>query len=393
MKLAYFVSHPIQYQAPLLRRLAAHPEIDLTVFFLTYFSVRPYNDPGFGVAVEWDVPLLEGYAHEFLTRDGRAEDLSFFGPRVRGVPAIVRRGGWDAVLFNGYAHHALLMGLVAAATSEVPILYRSESNLVCTSRGWAKDGFIRWLVRATAGLLWIGEANREYYRFYGARPEQLFFVPYAVDNDFFREGSQEAARHVDALRSRLGLVPERPVILYASKLMRRKNPLVLLEAYARVRSRDAARPYLVFVGDGEERDRLRERVSALGLDEHVRFEGFRNQSELPKYFALCDLFVLPSSREPYGLIVNEVMNAGRPVITTDEVGAARDLVRDGVNGFVVRAGDVNALTQALEAALGDRARLAEMGRRSSALVAGWNYDRCVEGIVDAARSARSRRAR
>lgn len=384
LKLAYFVSHPIQYQAPLLRQIACHPDIDLRVFYLSDISARPYYDKGFGVSVSWDVPLLDGYDFEFLSTGSQSQDLSFFHPKVYGIRKRLLEGNWDAVWFHGYAHYSLLTGIQAAVSLGIPLFFRSESNLICSPRGWVKDRFISWLVRSASALLYIGSENRKYYQHYGAREDQLFFVPYAVDNEFFRRKAADALPQVPELRAELGLLEDKPVILYAGKLMHRKNPLLLVEAYAALsQGCDKLPAYLIVVGDGEERSAVLNRAAELNCDSHVRVVGFKNQSELPSYFALCDLFVMPSSKEPFGLVINEVMNAGKAIISTDEVGATRDLVHEGRNGLVVPAGNVEALACALRRAIADREELQRMGKESIAIIGKWNLEQCVAGVVDA----------
>ena len=115
----------------------------------------------------------------------------------------------------------------------------------------------------------------------------------------------------------------------------------------------------------------------------MRFLGFKNQSELPAYYDLCDLFVMPTVFEPWGLVVNEVMNAGRAVIVSDQVGCAPDLVRDGNNGFIYQAGNVADLHRVLRIALADPVRLKDMGRRSLDIINRWSFEDDVQGLRDA----------
>lgn len=384
-KLAYFVTHPIQYQAPLLRMLAARPEIELKVFFLSDLSVKSFQDKGFGVAVKWDVPLLDGYKYEFLPHLFDRGSLSLWEPGVYGMRKALKSADWDAVCFSGYAHYALLWGIWSAVRLDIPFFFRAESNLICTSQGPMKDRFIRWLIKNASGLLWISSDNREYYKWYGASEDQLFFTPYAVDNLFFQDRSQKAKDRVPALKKELGLTNDIPVILYASKFIKRKNPELLLEAYARLlKNNNMPFPaYLLYVGDGERRSELERRINKLGLRDRVKLLGFKNQTELPDYFALCDLFVLPSHKEPFGLVINEVMNAGKAVISTNEVGASHDLIHEGVNGFVVPARDVAALYHALKNALSDRKGLLQMGNESRKIIDEWSYQQDVDGILEA----------
>ena len=133
------------------------------------------------------------------------------------------------------------------------------------------------------------------------------------------------------------------------------------------------------MGDGEERSRL----ETLAQDRHlsgVRFLGFQNQSELPAFFALADVFVLPSRHEPWGLIVNEAMAAGCPVIASSDVGAAPDLVLDGVTGFTYPVGDVDALTDALARLLQHPATAARMGRAAAEHIARWDFEADIRGL-------------
>jgi glycosyltransferase involved in cell wall biosynthesis len=171
------------------------------------------------------------------------------------------------------------------------------------------------------------------------------------------------------------------VILFAGKLQPRKHCDHLMEAYRRL-SRGVGEepsPYLAIVGDGEERAALERQAAATGF-RSIRFCGFRNQSELPRYFDLATVFVLPSRHEPWGLIVNEVMNAGRAVIVSDDVGAAPDLIADGVNGCVYPVGDVDALARALRRVLETPGNAEAMGQRAFVRIQSWSFEEDVQGL-------------
>lgn len=385
LRVAYVVSHPIQYQAPLLRHLAGDPEIDLTALFLSDISTRRYRDPGFGRELEWDVPLLEGYRHSFLPAWGSRSTLSFWRPFTRHLGREITRGGFDALWVHGYAHQSTLRAMRLGRRLGIPVLLRGESHLTSHPRGLArafvKDVFLRWLFSGVDAFLTIGTLNRAYYRHYGAPESRLFPMPYAVDNGYFRARAEESAPTRDLLRVELGLPPGRPVVLFASKLVARKRAGDLLAAYSRVcASWEGDPPALVLVGDGPLRPRLEACAAGTGV---VRFAGFRNQSEMPRFFDLCDVFVLPSEYEPWGLVVNEAMNAGRPIVVTDHVGAGADLVENGANGFVCPLGDVAALADAIRAVLSDPERAGDMGRRSLRRVADWSFEQDRRGLLRA----------
>src|SRR6185436_4498187 len=156
----------------------------------------------------------------------------------------------------------------------------------------------------------------------------------------FRDNISAARTRRADLLSELRLSPSLPIVLFASKLQPRKRCGDLLCAYEMIREHTPAQ--IVVVGDGSESARLVEYARSRRLDE-VRFVGFKNQSELAAYYELCDIFVLPSEQEPWGLVVNEVMNAGKPIVVSDAVGAARDLVPHGRSGCVFPVADISAL--------------------------------------------------
>ena len=393
VKLAYLVSHPIQYQAPLLRRIAQEPDIDLTVLFASDFSVRGYKDQGFGgVDVKWDVPLLEGYRHDFLPslRDKGAAGIATqfnYGilKRLRGGKG---EPGFDALWVHGYATVNALHGILAARSLGIPVLLRAESWLKDRERSGpklaAKRLFFKSLSHLVDGVLPIGTLNSEYWRYYFGGDFPQFLMPYAVDNDYFQRRSHEARQQREKFQQELSLDPSRPVILFASKLQTRKRCGDLVEAYLRLSPGPGIEPhpYLVIVGDGEERAALERQAAESGCA-GIRFCGFRNQSELPGFFDIATIFVLPSRHEPWGLIVNEVMNASRAVIVSDDVGSQPDLITDGVEGCVFPAGDVAALTAALQRALATPETAVRMGQLGLERIRTWNYDADIRGLRQA----------
>jgi glycosyltransferase involved in cell wall biosynthesis len=390
VKLAYLVSHPIQYQAPLLRRIAQEPDIELTVFYGSDFSVRGYKDEGFGgVGVKWDIPLLEGYRHEFLPalRDNatvsvaRPLNYGIFN-RLRG-----RRGEapFDVLWVHGYATVNSLHAMLAAKSLAIPVLIRGDMWLKDRPRSRAKLAlktfFFQILKHLVDGVLSVGTLNEAYWRHHLGADFPQFMMPYAVDNDYFQERSRIAPERRKELLDELNLDPTRPVILFASKLQSRKRCEDLLEAYKNLSPAPGIEPhpYLLIVGDGEERAALEKRAAESGFS-GIRFCGFRNQSELPRFFDIATVFVLPSRHEPWGLIVNEVMNAGRAVIVSDDVGCQPDLITDGIEGCVFPVGNVEALTAALRRVLATPETAAQMGQRGLEHIRTWSFEQDIQSL-------------
>jgi glycosyltransferase involved in cell wall biosynthesis len=382
-RLAYFVSHPIQYQAPLLRFIAAQPDIDLEVFFYSDFSLRAYQDPGFGQRIQWDIPLVEGYNYQFLDCWGSKQRQGWLRqPIAKEVKEQLKQGQFDAIWVHGWSWLCSLQAIWAAGQLGIPVLLRGESNLLKEPtpgvKRWAKWACLSWLFQQVAGFLYIGTLNREFYESYGVSKERLFPMPYAVDNDYFQKQARLARTSREHLRRSLNLEAGRPIILYAAKLIEKKRPQDLLAAY-RLLSPDGNRepePYLLFVGDGALKSQLEAKVKATGW-QSIRFLGFWNQSELPQMYDLCDVFVLPSSFEPWGLAVNEVMNAGKAVVVSDQVGCAADLVRSGKNGEIFPVGDVSALAEKIRWAI---AHAESAGEMSLKLIRSWSFREDISGL-------------
>lgn len=388
-RLAVLTAHPIQYQAPLFRKLAQHPEIDIVVYFYSDYGVTEKIDPGFGVAYSWDIPLLMGYNHKFLksyftAATGNRLWLSF-------NPGIIKelwKERYDAVLVHGYASITNWLTFLAAWITRTPIIFRGESHLLNYRAGWKKglkQLILSQLFKRVSSFLPIGTLNWKYYKHYGVPDRKLFLSPYAVDNDYFSKRYQELHDKRDCLRKELGITTEQPAILYASKMMQRKRAMDLLKAYEKIQENVNAS--LIFVGDGVERHNL-ESYSKDHNIKNVHFVGFKNQTELPIYFVIADIFVLPSTDETWGLVINEAMNFGLPIITTDQVGAGPDLVKDGENGFIYPVGDVEKLAYYLLTLLQSPELREKMSKCSSEKIAKWSFEEDVDGILSALEYAR-----
>jgi glycosyltransferase involved in cell wall biosynthesis len=395
LRVAYLLSHPIQYQSPLLRLLAQQPGLDLTVLYTSDFSLRSYYDKGFGASVEWDVPLLGGYSHEFLPRLLDSHDVSFFRPLNRGIFQRLRRGRFDVLWIHGYATLNSWIAMAAAKILGIPVLLRTDSTLIDHPRGPVKlalkNIFFYILRRFTYGVLSVGQRNTEYWRHHLGTDLPVFSIPYAVDNPFFQERCRAASATREQLSQQLGLERNRLVLLFASKLLARKCCIDLVDAYLelvrRLKLEDGSRPlpYLLIVGEGEQRPEIEARLQQAGVEarEGVRMLGFRNQLELPRFYDLCDVFVLPSIHEPWGLVVNEAMNAGKAIVVSDQVGCQPDLVEDGDNGLVFPSKNVEALAETLARVLAEPAVCRKMGERSLERIQGFSFDANVQGLMQA----------
>ena len=210
-------------------------------------------------------------------------------------------------------------------------------------------------------------------------PERVTLTPYSVDNDKIQQSSR-----VDRVATRAvwGASPNHAVILFCAKLQHWKRPDDLLRAFAKA---DVQNALLIFVGDGPLRPQLESEATALGVASRVRFLGFVNQSQLPAVYASADLMVLPSEYEPFAVVVNEAMCCACPVVASDHVGSAHDLVVPVAPHFIFPCGDVDTLAYILKGVLTDRTRLRSVAGRALAHIQTWSPERNVTAALDAIR--------
>lgn len=388
-RLLIVTSHPIQYQAPLFRSLAAARDLDPEVLFLTLPDAAQQGE-GFGLAFAWDQPLCEGYRwRQAVLRAGADLAGGFRGLRVRH-PLRELDGGdrpADAVLVMGWQVEGLVQMLAAARRRGLPVLLRGDSGDQ-PPRPWAVRRLHRLLLAQASAVLTVGEANDRFYRANGVPEDRRFASPHVVDNDFFAAGAARWAPQRPALRRRWGIPPQAFCFLFAGKLQRKKHPLDLLDALARLRP-DSGGPavHLLMVGSGELEQACRERVAAAGLP--VSFAGFLNQGDIASAYAVSDALVLPSDHgETWGLVVNEAMACGLPAIVSDQVGCADDLVQEGETGLVFPCRDVAALSVALGAMARDPAAARRMGQAARERVMGrYGMAQAVAGVREGLRRA------
>ena len=345
-RLGIVVSHPIQYQAPLFRYLVAHTSIEPHVFFLTDHGVKLSFDPGFGRTIQYDVPLLEGFEHEFVRNwSPRPSPSTPMGAINPGLPMALRRASVDALLVHGWSNPSAWLACLSAAAMRTPYLIRGEAQpdvpSMPRSKVLVKHSLVGPLVQHAGACLAIGSRNRRFYREYGVRSDRIFDAPYSVDTHRFSDaGDMGRLKRTDRLMG-LGLDPARPVVLFAAKLQPWKRPLDVVDAMDLL----GGCASLVVIGDGPLRAEIEERAA---VRRWMRALGFVNQGEIAEWYGMADLFVLPSDREPWGLAVNEAMAAGAIPIVSDAVGCGDDLVTPEI-GWIFETGNVKALADALEA--------------------------------------------
>lgn len=380
-RLAVVTTHPVQYYAPWFRHLAGSHGLDVRVFYLWDFGVTDRVDPTFGVRVKWDVPLLEGYAHEFVPNRSRRPGTDHFwgidNPKLRER---LTAFGPSAVLCVGYNYTTFARLL--AWRPPAPLILRGDSHRLVPPSGWKaaiKRRALSAAFRRFAAFLYVGQANRDYYTRHGVPDDKLFFCPHAMDNDRFTADPEATALAAAGWRRELGIPAGRTVVLFAGKFEAKKRPQDLLTAFLRATVPNTA---LLFVGSGPLEVDLRQQAAG---HPDVFFAPFQNQSAMPRTYAAGDVLVLPSygPSETWGLCVNEAMCLARPAIVSSHVGCGQDLVAAGRTGWVFPAGDANALADCLRDAAGDPDRLRALGVLArERVISTYSYPAATQGVLD-----------
>jgi glycosyltransferase involved in cell wall biosynthesis len=375
MRLAFVTSHPIQYYAPLFRALAK--QLELVVFFAHRVTASDQAKAGFGIEFDWDVELLSGYAHEFLRNVAAKPGLDhFFGCDTPQVGNRLSQSRFDAVVVQGWYLKTFIQTLVAAKRQGLPIIARGDSQLD-TPRSPLKRGikagvFPFYLKLFDAGL-YVGERSRRYWTRYGYPHTRLFFSPHCVDTGWFSSRATTQARK--GMRARLGIGEQTRVALFAGKLVSFKRPVDAVTACALLKAggRDVC---LLVAGAGPLEKHISQAARSAGLP--CKMLGFCNQSEMPQVYAAADALILPSDgRETWGLVANEALACGLPVVLSDAVGSAIDLAADRSVGRSFPMGDTNALADVLAEIFDHPPSASAIAAKS----AHYSIERAVEGIV------------
>jgi len=367
-RLAIVCTHPIQYNAPLFQLLTDRKKIQIKVFY-TWERGAENFDEGFGKSFKWDIPLLEGYDYVFVSNAGN-KGKRFWDVRNPSLIKEIELWKPNAVLAYGWNYLSHLR-VMRHFKGKVKVLFRGDSTLIGEKTGikqFLRTVFLSWVYSNIDFALYVGKKNKEYFLRHGVKENKLFFVPHAIDNKRFSGSNGSINKYKEDLLNSLGSGNEQKTLLFAGKFQEKKNVRLLINGFAEA---DLKNWRLILVGNGEEENKLKE--LAFG-QKNIFFLPFQNQKSIPAVYQLGDVFCLPSigSEETWGLAVNEAMAAGRPVIVSDSVGCAADLVEEGVNGFVFKSGNKDSLVEKLR--LIATMDMQQMGRVSKEKVNNWSFE-------------------
>ena len=350
-KLLIFDSHPVQYKAPVYQQIAKLRPGALKVIYCTDCSVRGHRDRDFGQVVAWDTPLLDGYDHLVLNNERGVPLQGFRSLTGHGIYRLLKSERPAAVLISQFLYEADLFAYCSCLLLRIPIWIRHETQDEAFQRKpWKRilrSLAYRWIYRGVSHAFFIGQLNREHLRRHGSDERSLSFAPYCVDSPFPEMTAESKAAGRREVRAKLGIAEHETVVLFSGKLIAKKAPDLILEAFSHLSAGRQAVTRIVFLGSGVMLDDLKRRAER--FPGRVIFAGFVNQRELPGYYLAADMLVLPSRRmgETWGLVVNEALHAGCGVIVSDAVGSHREF-----GGWerveVIQEGDASACARAIE---------------------------------------------
>ncbi len=380
-KLLIVTSHPIQYNAPLFKLLSGRKKVQVKVFYTWSQSNADVYDPGFQKFRTWDIPLLEGYDYSFIKNRSVVPGSHHF----KGIdnPELLKKVDEydpDAILVFGWSFKSHLK-LIRYYKGRKKILFRGDSTLLDEPKGFSVKKIIRkialtWIYRHVDLVLYVGQANRDYYIKYGLKEDQLIFAPHAIDNARFSEPDETFHGQALQMRMQLGIPGNDLVFLFAGKLEPKKDPEFLIQAFLEINQPGC---HLVIAGNGILEPVLKSKYAKI---KNLHFLEFQNQSQMPVVYRLGDVVVLPSKGpgETWGLAVNEAMACRKPVLVSDRCGCACDLVKNGANGFVFMSGDMQDLKLKLNQLVQLRTHLPIWGALSYQLIQSWNYENTCTAI-------------
>ncbi|MGH9504276.1 MAG: glycosyltransferase family 4 protein [Terriglobales bacterium] len=364
------------YRIPVFNQLAQHEEIDLHVIFLAA------SDPGLR---DWLIYMDEiRFSYQVLPSWRRR----FAGHNLllnHGLKRALQRLAPEVILCGGYNYLASWQAMQWARRSRAPfILWVESTERDLRSHNRVIETLKNKFMKGCDAFVVPGKSSLQYVTTYGVDQHDIFIAPNAVDIDLFAHRAAAVREHATERRQELQL-PSR-FFLFVGRLVREKGVFDLLEAYGKLTPALRAAVGLVLVGDGTARAELTRRASAIEPGQ-VRCTGFVHRDQLAGYYALAETFVFPSHTDTWGLVVNEAMACGLPVISSDAAGCTADLVQNGWNGRVIVRGDVVQLAAAMDELARDITVPLRMGNHSRERILKYSPEACASGIAQASLSA------
>jgi glycosyltransferase involved in cell wall biosynthesis len=364
MKVLFVIDYIWDYRLPLYQRLS---QLDDVRFLLTNWRYAK-NPSGLNCRVlhskvelvstllmeNWDIMIWGEAGSRNFTLNLMDGILCLFISKIRRKPFVLWFGGWE---FTQKDHWG--------------------SGMVSNFKRKGASLILPWFLKKADVIVTYGNFHKNFYvSTLGINPHKIFIAP---NSSIIPEDEAESEKRMKLLKARLGLEGKK-VVLYVGRLEKRKNVDILIKAFAQLKRDDVC---LLIIGDGELRSHLKKLCKQLKV-RNVYFLGKIERNKLPPYYRLCDVFVYPTAREPWGLAINEAMQFGKPVITTPRVAAAYDLIKQGINGFIVPENDSQALAKAIGKIISNKKLAERMGQESkNTIKRDFTYEHMIKGFKQA----------
>ncbi len=385
-KIFFLLSHPVQYFSPLLTKMSQFEDFDLKVLYCDDYGSNNRNiHPEVGSISAWDIPMFTGYDYKFLKNNSWKASIfnGFLGLINLEIIEIIIKEKGNTLVIHGWNYFTHVLAIIAGKIFGLKICIRGDNPY---NQEIMKSKKLLFFKRILLGkilfkfidyFLYVGIQNKDFYKYYGVPDNSFFSTPHAVDNERFGQEYESYKYKKSEIRKELGLPIDKKIILTSGKYIFKKRPMDLLKAYHLLSDENSA---LVFLGDGELRSEMEEYIRSNKLND-VYLIGFKNQSEIGKYFAAADIFVLPSGEgETWGLVVNEAMNFSLPLVLSNHVGCTVDLLRDGQNGFQFECSNVDDLKTKIQFLLADENMRDSFGKESIKIIKNYSYSSIINSV-------------
>ena len=379
-KISFLLTHPIQYFSPLFKEIEKNNFSQFNVIYCEN-TTSGYYDKEFAKTINWDFDLLNGYNFTFLKKDIISRlfkrcNLSIINYLFYNKP--------DILIIHGWAYPTSLIAIITAKILGIKIWLRAETPYIHEIKIGKIKKVLKYIIfkyfffKLFDKFLFIGIQNKLFYNYYGVIEESKFiYTPYCVNNKMLQTLELNLKPNKLILKEDLKINPNNFIILFSGKLIQKKRPFDLLIAFEKANIKNST---LVFLGDGNLKLSLEKYINDKNIN-NVIFIGFKNQSEIAKYYTIADLFVLPSGiGETWGLVVNEALNFSLPIIVSNLVGCNSDLVVNNQNGFVYEYGNINQLSFYINEIYSNNNLQENAKTFSKNLVNKYDYDTIIKNI-------------
>ncbi len=373
-KIAIITTHPIQYQIPLFKKFNKY-KIKADVFFAsTHGLSSKIADSEFSLKFNWDTYKnpLKGYKSYFSKN--QKNTIFDFNLSFKNLEKILKRNHYDAILIFGWNKTLYLKAFLIAKKLGIKTILRVETNLnskISLIKKYLKFCILKVYLKFFDYFLYIGSLNKDFYSFHGVPKKKLYYAPYFVENSFFEKNLNKKN-----LRKKLNL-KNKKIVIFVGKLIDRKNPHDFLKLAHKFQNNK--RIHFLIIGSGELNFYCKNFINSHKL-KNISMLGFLNQKKIREVYSISDLLILTSKYETWGLVVNEAMASGVPVIATKESGATKDLIESGVTGYSYNCGNIKELFSHFNKIILNRKKLKTMKKNVKKKIKKFTSDETIKSI-------------